>query len=124
MAMYGDDYLLALEQLVEQDAGNHIPVTVWLPGGLMFADLVSGQAWRKAWADESQVFSSGAGVEALAYLPEALEEARAAADDGATVDGFLHFRDADLHTGGVVTRVSLWRCRLTDVAGWTLGRPE
>lgn len=127
-----DGYLWALERLAALDDQNTIPLTLWAGGGIVYGDLISYNAWKTAWEASMTAFARGTGVELLANLPKTLEEGLDAVlaevgeerkNDG--MPRFLHFRNVKLVGGSHATscEVSLWRCRLTDISGWSIGRP-
>ncbi|MFI5756705.1 hypothetical protein [Streptomyces sp. NPDC051569] len=123
-----DLQLQMLIRLLEEDPGSSLPITLNVPGGVVYGDLITREEWKADWAASlHQVRSVGADL--LARLPETVDETvgELLGEEGQRhLPRWIHLRKATLPAGGVTSGVELpvWRGRLADVAGWALGRPS
>ncbi|MGW1727480.1 hypothetical protein ACWCQK_31755 [Streptomyces sp. NPDC002306] len=122
-----DVQLQMLVRLIGQDAQAALPITLVVGGGFLCGDLVSHEAWRADWARSLRGID-GPGARLLERFPEQVDEAVADKRGDQVpqrLPQWIHLRDATgiAGTDGSVV-MPLWRGRLTDVSGWSLGRPE
>jgi hypothetical protein len=122
-----DVQLQMLVRLIGQDAQAALPITLVIGGGFLYGDLVSHETWRADWARSLRGID-GPGAQLLERFPEQVDEA-VADKQGHQVPQrlpqWIYLRDATGIAGTSVPVVMpLWRGRLTDVSGWSLGRPE
>ncbi|MEW2565719.1 hypothetical protein [Streptomyces liliiviolaceus] len=122
-----DLQLQMLVRLVGQDPQAALPITLFIGGGLLYGDLISHKAWKTDWA-RSLRGVDGPGAHLLERFPEQVDEA-VSDKQGRPVPQrlpqWIHLRDATsvVAAGGPVV-MPLWRGRLTDVSGWSLGKPD
>ena len=127
-----DVYLDALLSFLDQDEAKETSVTVTLlvGGTLVCGELIGHDRWQ----DELQAMLDGIGgsVELLGKLFKAVDESGEPQPDGVPLY-FVHLRNVLIITnyrgtlqGDVPQGIEhpLWRGRLSDVQGWTLGRPS
>ncbi|MFJ4923854.1 hypothetical protein [Streptomyces sp. NPDC088725] len=123
-----DLQLQMLIRLLDKDPRSSLPITLNVPGGVVYGDLIAHEAWKADWATSlRRVETLSAGL--LAGFPETVDQAVGelrGEDTGHHLPRWIHLRKATLTTGGVGPAVELpvWRGRLSDVAGWALGRPD
>ncbi|MFJ5265231.1 hypothetical protein ACIQAC_32675 [Streptomyces sp. NPDC088387] len=121
-----DVQLQMLVRLLGQDAQAALPVTLVVGGCLLHGDLISHERWRADWARSLRGID-GPGADLLERFPEQVDEV-VADKQGAVAQRlpqWIHLRDATAPaTPGRPVVMPLWRGRLTDVSGWSLGRPE
>ncbi len=121
-----DLQLQMLVRLIGQDAQAALPVTLLVGGAFLYGDLISHEAWTTDWAHSLQGMD-GPGAQLLERFPQQVDEA-VADKQGRTpqrLPQWIHLRDATGVAGGSGSAVMpLWRGRLTDVSGWSLGKPR
>ncbi|WP_411112600.1 hypothetical protein [Streptomyces sp. 029-5] len=121
-----DLQLQLLIRLVGEDPKAKLPVTLHTPGGVLHGDLIAHEAWKTEWArDLRQVEGEAAGL--LARLPEAVDQVMGElqGEDGPHgLPQWIHLRDVTYLTSGAPVISPLWRGRLADVSGWSLGKPQ
>lgn len=123
-----DWLLMLLVRIANSSPGWSIGVTLWLPGGPVTGQLVSGETWAsnlEAKLDES-------GTHGLTPLFDILHEkyAALAADTEADRDDedpqYIHLTNARFMSGPLLVPERedanfTWRGRLSEVAGWAVG---
>ncbi|WP_328581020.1 hypothetical protein [Streptomyces sp. NBC_00370] len=123
-----DLQLQLLIRLLGEDPRSWLPITLNVPGGVVYGDLITREAWKADWAQSLRRVRS-VGSDLLARFPETVDQAvdELRGDDGSQhLPRWIHLRNVTVTTGGVSpdVEVPVWRGRLSDVAGWALGRPE
>ncbi|WAU83405.1 hypothetical protein O1Q96_29185 [Streptomyces sp. Qhu-G9] len=122
-----DLQLQMLVRLVAQDPEAALPITLVIGGGLLYGDLISHKAWTTDWA-RSLHGVDGAGAQLLERFPEQVDQA-VVDKQGRRVPErlpqWVHLRDATSVVGaGGPVLMPLWRGRLADISGWSLGKPD
>jgi hypothetical protein len=121
-----DLQLQMLVRLVEQEPEARLPVTLIIAGGLLSGDLIAHEAWKSDWA-RSLRDADGPGAKLLERFPEQVDQVVAEKQGhiAQRLPQWIHLSDAVTVTGaGKQVLMPLWRGRLTDVSGWSLGKPE
>lgn len=122
-----DLQLQLLVRLIAQDAQAALPVTLTAGGLVLHGDLISHEAWTTEWA-RSLHGMEGSGAQLLARFPQQVDEVVEDRQGKAVpqrLPQWIHLREATAVTGGGGSVVMpLWRGRLTDVTGWSLGKPR
>jgi hypothetical protein len=124
-----DLQLRLLIRVVEQSEDNRVPITLNVAGAVVHGYLASAAAWRTRWV-ECVGAMAGPGKENLSFFPhqvlEVVDEVESGQERVERLPRWLHLLDVRMVTGSVNTLVDLplWRGRLADVAGWSLGVPE
>ncbi|MDQ0795758.1 hypothetical protein [Streptomyces sp. B1I3] len=122
-----DLQLQLLMRLLDREQRSSLPITLTLSCGILHGDLIGHEAWKADWARSLRQVE-GEGANLLAEFPEIMDQGirEMAADDYASqLPRWIHLRDATLVFGGTTAaHLPLWRGRLADVSGWTLGRPQ
>lgn len=122
-----DVQLQMLVRLIGQDAQAALPITLVVGGCFLHGDLVSHESWRADWA-RSLRGVDGPGAQLLERFPEQVDEAVADKQGNGVAQRlpqWIHLRDATgAAASGRPVVMPLWRGRLADVSGWSLGRPE
>lgn len=122
---------MLIHVLVEQSDENRIPVTLNIPGTIIYGHMVSGSAWRTRWVERVGAMG-GDGKDHLSFFPSQLRSAldevvpESGTDADKPMPRFIHLLDATMVTGAMNTTVEvpLWRGRLADVSGWSIGVPD
>ncbi|WP_235882196.1 hypothetical protein [Streptomyces apricus] len=122
-----DLQLQMLVRLVGQDPQAALPITLVVGGGLLYGDLISHKAWTTDWAHSLRGVD-GPGAQLLERFPEQVDQAVAEKQGRPApqrLPQWIHLRGATavFGSGGPVV-MPLWRGRLTDVSGWSLGKPD
>jgi hypothetical protein len=122
-----DLQLQLLIRLLGEDLRSWLPITLNVPGGVVHGDLIAHEAWKTDWAESLRTMKS-VSADLLAKFPEAVDQAvedLRGEEAAHLLPRWIHLRNAVLTTGSAGTAVELpvWRGRLADVAGWSLGRP-
>ncbi|THA77716.1 hypothetical protein E6R60_09335 [Streptomyces sp. A0642] len=118
-----DIQLQMLIRLIGQDPQAALPITLTLGGGFLYGDLISHQAWTAGWA-HSMRRVEGSGAQLLERFPELVDQAvidTQGQQGPQELPQWIHLRDA---TGSAGVIMPLWRGRLADISGWSLGKPE
>lgn len=122
-----DLQLQMLVRLMGEDARAALPITLTVGGAFLHGDLISHEAWTTDWA-RGLHGTDGPGAQLLERFPQQVDEAVADKHGGPgpqRLPQWIHLRDAtDFAGGGGSVVMPLWRGRLTDVSGWSLGRPK
>lgn len=127
-----DAYLAVILSMLEEDKSNKsaLSVTLQVGGILVAGELIGHGRWRdelKAW-----LATIGGSSDVVSGVVDAVEQQREEADRDGPMH-FLHLRDATFLTNcapgpdGVVPLGPgrpLWRTRISDVQGWSLGRAQ
>ncbi len=121
-----DLQLQMLVRLIGQEPRAALSLTLVVGGGFLYGDLISHQTWTADWA-RSLRSMDGPGAQVLERFPAQVDQAVADREDHPTpqrLPQWIHLRDAVGVTGSSTPlHMPLWRGRLTDVSGWSLGRP-
>ncbi|MFF1546063.1 hypothetical protein [Streptomyces sp. NPDC058291] len=121
-----DVQLQMLVRLIGQDPEAALPITLVVGGGFLHGDLISHEAWTTEWARSLRSFD-GPGAQLLKRFPEQVDQAVAdkqGRPGPQRLPQWIHLRDATGAAGtGRPVVMPLWRGRLADVAGWSLGKP-
>ncbi|MFC8537057.1 hypothetical protein ACFUJY_24510 [Streptomyces sp. NPDC057249] len=122
-----DLQLQMLIRLLDREPRSGLPLTLVVPAGALHGEVIGHEAWKAEWARSLRQVE-GEGANLLAEFPETVDQGvkEAQADEDVPfLPRWIHLRDATLICGGAAPlRLPLWRGRLSDVSGWTLGRPE
>lgn len=126
-----DVYLDVLLDFLNQEKakGSSLTVTLLMGGALVCGDLIAHAQWQ----DELQAVLEGAGGDAplLGRLMKSVEEAAEVLPEELSAH-FVHLKNVLIITnyrgtlsGDVPQGIEhpVWRGRLSEVQGWTLGRP-
>ncbi|MEU1291156.1 hypothetical protein ABZ439_01775 [Streptomyces sp. NPDC005840] len=120
-----DLQLQMLVRLMSEDDGAALPLTLLVAGGLLHGELISHEAWKADWARGLRGVG-GAGAYLLERFPEQVDQEVAARQGAAArrLPQWIHLRNATCLGGsGDPVVMPLWRGRLADVSGWSLGTP-
>jgi hypothetical protein len=120
-----DLQLQMLIRLIGQDAHATLPLTLVVGGGFLYGDLISHEAWTAEWARSLRGID-GPGADLLELFPQQVDQAvvdRQGHETPQRLPQWIHLRDATGVTGSEPVHMPLWRGRLTDVSGWSLGKP-
>ncbi|MET9800854.1 hypothetical protein [Streptomyces sp. NPDC006368] len=118
-----DVQLQILCRLLAQSPRSSLPITLHLPSGIIYGDLITHEAWKAEWS-QSLRHIEGHGAQLLATLPETVDQTMdELSGDGSHLPRWIHLREATSITGPKLVSASLWRGRLADVSGWSLGKP-
>lgn len=116
------DFLLEVLARLAQESGIGLGITLNV-GGILVAGTIVG---RDKWFDELATTAAEADAdigEFMRMIRDSITRPRVGDDEAETRYTFLHLRDATVEMGGVVAMPqSLWRVRIAEVSGWTLGR--
>ena len=122
-----DRQLQMLVRLMGEDAQAALPITLTVGGAFLHGDLISHEAWTTDWARGLHGMD-GPGAQLLERFPQQVDEAVVDKQGGPgprRLPQWIHLRDATgVAAGGGSAVMPLWRGRLTDVSGWSLGRPK
>ncbi|MFF8833484.1 hypothetical protein [Streptomyces sp. NPDC015131] len=121
-----DTQLEILLRLVDAQPEASMAICLTTPGGVVAGHLVGSRAWARRW---EEVVSSTTGGEDprdhLAHLAGTVQSALEGTEREAAsgLHAFIHLVDVTyLSVPGTAT-APLWRGRLSDVSGWSLGAP-
>ncbi|MFD3442263.1 hypothetical protein ACFWU3_32705 [Streptomyces sp. NPDC058685] len=120
-----DMQLQLLVRLLAQDPGSSLPMTLSTPGGIVYGDVIAHETWKADWA-MSLHRMDGSGAQTLARFPELVDQAigeMSGSDTPQSLPQWIRLRDVTLVHGPQSMTSPLWRGRLADVSGWSLGKP-
>ncbi|MGW8889337.1 hypothetical protein [Streptomyces sp. NPDC055749] len=124
-----DLQLQLLIQLLDRELRASLPITLNVPSGVLYGEIIGHEAWKADWA-KSLRRVAGDAANLIAEFPETVDqgikELRALRDeDESQLPRWIHLRNATLVVGAVNSvSMPLWRGRLADVSGWGLGQPQ
>lgn len=113
----GKDWLLQ-NFVLGAKAGLEVPVTLFIPSGAVTGRIISGPKYVEMLRELLGLDAVADGFEAVTQN----DEADTAEDEG---PHFIHLRDAALVAGNSFVPEEgglLWRGKLSDVAGFSIGR--
>lgn len=122
----GADFLLRLfVQVAQESAGYEIGITLTVRGVVMTGVLVG----RDVWAEELAVLTGAGSVpqttgSVVGEIVQRAVQVPKQASDGEGRYGYIHLRDARIMAGPAslpTTGGMLWRGRLSEVSGWSIG---
>ncbi|MFK4103249.1 hypothetical protein ACI2L1_24840 [Streptomyces sp. NPDC019531] len=127
-----DVYLMTILAMLDEDSSNKsaVSVTLQVGGALVTGELIGHGRWQdefKAW-----LATIGGSSDVLATVFDAIDQERAGHDQD-DPNQFLHLRNAKFITNylGSMEGITpqgperpLWRTRIAEVQGWSLGRPQ
>lgn len=130
---YTDLYLeMLLTFLDREDAkGSSASVSLLIGGTLVCGDLISHDAWLEAF--QEWMSGLGDGAKFVGDLFAETDRVSAERENGEEPLGFVHLKNVRIVTNYRGTldgeaaqgmESPLWRGRLVDIQGWTLGRPS
>jgi hypothetical protein len=125
------DWFLALLVDHVNERGGEIPLTVTVGGSVVTGTLIGvGEYYERTAEDLAEVFPSRAdaitaalnqaGAESVDAVKRHKEQVRKGETELETPH-FLHLRDVRYLSAGPRTQASLWRARIDDIAGFSLG---
>ncbi|MFI6642432.1 hypothetical protein [Streptomyces sp. NPDC050504] len=120
-----DAHLEILLRLVEAQPEARMGICLTTPGGVIGGHLVSAQSWAQRWEDAVRDADEGQQAGVMAQLPQMVQAAQPHGD--ATDDGlhrFLHLVDVTFMSVPGVPTSPVWRGRVSDICGWSLGAPS
>lgn len=126
-----DIYLMSILAMLDEDESNTsaLSVTLQVGGAIVCGELIGHSRWQselKAW-----LATVGGSSDVISNLVEIVHEELS--ENGPNRPTHLHLRDAKFITnyaGGIEGFTPqgpsrpLWRARIADVQGWSLGRPQ
>jgi hypothetical protein len=126
-----DIYLMSILAMLDEDKSNTsaLSVTLQVGGALVCGELIGHGRWQselKAW-----LATVGGSSDVISDLVGIVQEELA--ENGPDRPSHLHLRDAKFITNylgsmeGITAQGPsrpLWRARIADVQGWSLGRPQ
>ncbi|WP_425424417.1 hypothetical protein [Streptomyces lushanensis] len=121
-----DLQLQMLVRLIGQDAQAVLPITLLVGGVFLHGDLISHKAWKNAWEHNLRDVD-GPGAQLLESLPEQVDQAvveKQGLQTAQRMPEWIHLRNATTTGAGRAVVMPLYRGRLADVSGWSLGKPE
>lgn len=120
-----DPHLEILLRLVEAQPEASMAICLTTPGGIVGGHLVAAISWAKRW--EESVVEAGEQRQAgpMAQLPQMLEVVQRQIEppDGG-LHPFLHLVDVTFMSVPGAPTSAVWRGRVSDVSGWSLGAPS
>ncbi|MDX5526097.1 hypothetical protein PV677_36115 [Streptomyces sp. DE06-01C] len=127
-----DLYLEMLLSVLDGDESNRseVSVTFMVGGSVITGNLINHDRWEEE--TRASLERAGEGAASLVRLLNALREGLSSSEEEESAPfNFVHLKDAQIvtnHLGsmnGIVPMTikrGLWRGRLADVQGWSLGR--
>lgn len=127
-----DVYLYSLMAVLDADDTKEsaVSVTVMVGGGAVCGELISHARWR-AEMDAILKGLGGEGPQLVTRMMQIIDQETGPRDEGQPLS-YLHLKDAQVVTNyrGTINGIEqmgpktpLWRTRLSDIQGWTIGRP-
>ena len=122
-----DAHLEILLRLVDAQPEASLKICLTTPGGIVAGRLVGSRAWADRW---ELAVSAATGAEDradhMAHLAHtvrsALKQTEPDTGDGG-LHAFIHLVDVTFLSVPATATAPLWRGRLGDVSGWSLGAP-
>ncbi|MFB9463797.1 hypothetical protein [Streptomyces cinereospinus] len=116
-----DVHLEMLLRLVEAQSGAGIAVTLTTAGGIVSGSLVGSRVWAERWEDVvAEAVGGRADAEQLVLLPRTVQDSL---EEG-SLHAFVHLVDVTFLSATATPTSPLWRGRVSDVSGWSLGAPD
>ncbi|MEV0552011.1 MULTISPECIES: hypothetical protein [unclassified Streptomyces] len=121
-----DAYLEILLRLVDAQPDASLKICLTTPGGIVAGSLVGSRTWADRW-ETTVSAATGAQDRAdhMAHLAHTVRSAlkQTEPDTGDGLHSFIHLVDVTFLSVPGTTTAPLWRGRLGDVSGWSLGAP-
>ncbi|MEV6807902.1 hypothetical protein [Streptomyces sp. NPDC051132] len=120
-----DAQLDILLQLVVSQPEASVAVCLTMPGGIIAGHLVSPVAWADRWEEVvSEATARQERSEVVAQLPHTVQDAlRQMGGDPGGRQSFIHLVDVTFLSAPTTPTAPLWRGRVSDISGWSLGAP-
>ncbi|MFJ3581990.1 hypothetical protein ACIPPS_07110 [Streptomyces sp. NPDC090127] len=118
-----DAHLEMMVRVVEAQSGASAALSLTTVGGIVSGSLVSSAVWAARWREVVQE-SIGAEdhAEQLIQLPAIVQDALPE-QDGPSLHHFVHLVDVTFLSAPGAPTTPLWRGRISDISGWSLGAP-
>ncbi|MFJ8493197.1 hypothetical protein ACIRBZ_33360 [Streptomyces sp. NPDC094038] len=118
-----DVHLEMMVRLVEAQSGASIAVSLTTPGGVVSGSLVGRGTWAERWEDVvAEAVGAQEHAEPLVLLPRTVQDnVEENAPD--RLHTFVHLVDVTFLSAPAAPASPLWRGRISDVSGWSLGAP-
>jgi hypothetical protein len=118
-----DAHLEMLLRLGEAQPGAAVAVTLTTVGGIVSGSLVAGRVWAERWEGVvARAVGDQDDAEQVVTLPRTVQDALDDAGPGGLHD-FAHLVDVTFLSAPGTPTSPLWRGRVGDVSGWSLGAP-
>ncbi|HZF91473.1 hypothetical protein [Streptomyces sp.] len=120
-----DTHLEILLRLVEAQPDARMAICLTTPGGIIGGHLVAARSWAERWEDavrESGVTQQAAPMAQLPQMVQAAQPHGDASDRG--LHRFLHLVDVTFMSVPGAPTSPVWRGRVSDICGWSLGAPS
>ncbi|MER7624548.1 hypothetical protein [Streptomyces sp. NPDC126503] len=121
-----DAHLELLLRLVAVRREASMAICLTTPGGIVGGHLVGPQAWADRWEEVvSEAIGRQERSELLAQLPHTVQAAlrQTTGDDGG-LQPFIHLVDVTFMSVPGTPTTPVWRGRVGDICGWSLGAPS
>ncbi|MEV8566501.1 hypothetical protein AB0436_13130 [Streptomyces sp. NPDC051322] len=121
-----DAHLEVLLRLVASQPDARMAICLTTSGGIIGGQLVSPVTWADRWEEVvSEATARQERSELMAQLPHTVQDALR--QMGAEPDGrqsFIHLVDATFMSAPTAPTAPVWRGRVSDISGWSLGSPS
>ncbi|WP_199551388.1 hypothetical protein [Streptomyces sp. N35] len=121
-----DAHLEILLRLVDAQPEASLKICLTTPGGFLAGSLVGSGAWADRW---EEVVAAATGEEDradhMAHLAHLVRSSLGTAEEssGDGLHAFIHLVDVTFLSVPGNATASLWRGKVSDVSGWSLGAP-
>ncbi|MFF3752431.1 hypothetical protein ACFYYH_18545 [Streptomyces sp. NPDC002018] len=121
-----DAHLEILLRLVASQPEASMAICLTMPGGIVAGHLVSPVAWADRWEKVvSEATARQERSELMAQLPHTVQDTLR--QMGGEPDGrqsFIHLVDVTFMSVPAAPTTPVWRGRVSDISGWSLGAPS
>ncbi|MFE5896053.1 hypothetical protein ACFQ67_01245 [Streptomyces sp. NPDC056488] len=117
-----DMHLEVLLRMVEAQPGARMAICLTTRGGVITGHLVAAQAWAERWEDTVRQADEQGQAEVMAQLPQMIQSTQRhgeVSENG--LHPFLHLVDVTFMSVPGSLTSPVWRGRVSDVCGWSLG---
>lgn len=117
-----DAHLEILLRMVEAQPGARMAICLTTRGGVVAGHLVAARTWAERWEETVRQADEQRQAEVMAHLPQMVQSTQLHGETSENgLHPFLHLVDVTFMSVPGSLTSPVWRGRVSDVCGWSLG---